>query len=158
MNNKKNNKKAELKITGMTCATCVRTIEKSVSNLDGVTDIKVNLGNETGTVEYDSTKLRIADIEKAVRDAGYEVVDEKATIKIGGMTCATCVKIIEKALKNLDGIISVNVNLGVEKAYITYNPRIISVTDIKKTIEEAGYQYLGKDGEEIEDLEKTARE
>ncbi|MBU2598253.1 MAG: heavy metal translocating P-type ATPase, partial [Actinobacteria bacterium] len=148
----------ELKITGMTCATCVRTIEKSVSNLDGVTDIKVNLGNETGTVEYDSTKLRIADIEKAVRDAGYEVLDEKATIKIGGMTCATCVKIIEKALKNLDGIISVNVNLGVEKAYITYNPRIISVTDMKKTIEEAGYQYLGKEGEEIEDLEKIARE
>jgi len=158
MNAKENKKKTELKITGMTCATCVRTIEKSVSNLDGVTDIKVNLGNETGTVEYDSTKLRIADIEKAVRDAGYEVLDEKATIKIGGMTCATCVKIIEKALKNLDGIISVNVNLGVEKAYITYNPRIISVTDMKKTIEEAGYQYLGKEGEEIEDLEKIARE
>lgn len=158
MSSKNSKKKAELKITGMTCATCVRTIEKSVSNLDGVTDIKVNLGNETGTVEYDSTKLRIADIERAVRDAGYEVVDEKATIKIGGMTCATCVKTIEKALKNLDGIISVNVNLGAEKAYITYNPRIISVTDIKKTIEEAGYQYLGKEGEEIEDLEKIARE
>ncbi|MFH1584050.1 MAG: heavy metal-associated domain-containing protein, partial [Actinomycetota bacterium] len=136
MNDKKNNKKAELKITGMTCATCVRTIEKSVSNLDGVTDIKVNLGNETGAVKYDSTKLKLVDIEKAVRDAGYEVVNEKATIKIGGTTCATCVKIIEKALKNLDGIISVNVNLGVEKAYITYNPRIISVTDMKKTIEE----------------------
>ena len=158
MSSKNSKKKAEFKITGMTCATCVRTIEKSVSNLDGVTDIKVNLGNETGTVEYDSTKLRIADIEKAVRDAGYEVVNEKATIKIGGMTCATCVKIIEKALKNLDGIISVNVNLGAEKAYITYNPRIISVTDMKKTIEEAGYQYLGKEGEEIEDLEKIARE
>jgi len=158
MNSKENKKKAELKITGMTCATCVRTIEKSVSNLDGIIDVKLNLGNEIGTVEYDSKKLNLVDIEKAIKDAGYGVINEKVTLKIGGMTCATCVKTIENSLRNLDGIINVNVNLGAEKAFVTYNPKVITISDMKKAIEDAGYQYLGLEGEDVEDLEKKARE
>lgn len=158
MNSKENKKKAKLKITGMTCATCVRTIEKSVSNLDGIIDVKLNLGNEIGTVEYDSKKLNLVDIEKAIKDAGYGVINEKATLKIGGMTCATCVKTIENSLRNLDGIISVNVNLGAEKAFVTYNPKVITISDMKKAIEDTGYQYLGLEGEDVEDLEKKARE
>lgn len=158
MNSKENKKKAELKITGMTCATCVRTIEKSVSNLDGIIDVKLNLGNEIGTVEYDSKKLNLVDIEKAIKDAGYGVINEKVTLKIGGMTCATCVKTIENSLRNLDGIINVNVNLGAEKAFVTYNPKVITISDMKKAIEDAGYKYLGLEGEDVEDLEKKARE
>jgi len=158
MNSKENKKKAKLKITGMTCATCVRTIEKSVSNLDGIIDVKLNLGNEIGTVEYDSKKLNLVDIEKAIKDAGYGVINEKATLKIGGMTCATCVKTIENSLRNLDGIISVNVNLGAEKAFVTYNPKVITISDMKKAIEDTGYKYLGLEGEDVEDLEKKARE
>jgi len=158
MSSKNNKKKAELKITGMTCATCVRTIEKSVSKLDGVIDVKLNLGNETGMVEYESKKLKISDIEKAIKDAGYGVINEKSTVKIGGMTCATCVKTVENSLKGLDGIVNVNVNLGAEKAFITYNPKVITISDMKKAIENAGYQYLGLEGEDVEDLEKKARE
>jgi len=158
MSSKNNKKKAELKITGMTCATCVRTIEKSVSNLDGIIDVKLNLGNEVGTVEYDSKKLNLVDIEKAIKDAGYGVINEKATVKVGGMTCATCVKTVENSLKGLDGIVNVNVNLGAEKAFITYNPKVITISDMKKAIENAGYQYLGLEGEDVEDLEKKARE
>ncbi len=158
MNVKENKKKAELKITGMTCATCVRTIEKSVSNLDGIIDVKLNLGNETGTVEYDSKKLNLVDIEKAIKDAGYGVINEKVTVKIGGMTCATCVKTVENSLKGLDGIVTVNVNLGAEKAFITYNPKVITISDMKEAIEDAGYQYLGLEGVDVEDLEKKARE
>ncbi|MGB3346094.1 MAG: heavy metal translocating P-type ATPase [Candidatus Humimicrobiia bacterium] len=158
MNSKENKKKAEFKITGMTCATCVRTIEKSVSKLDGVIDVKLNLGNETGMVEYEPKKLKIYDIEKAITDVGYRVINEKATIKIGGMTCATCVKTIENSLKGLDGVVSVNVNLGAEKAFVTYNPKVVKISDMKKAIEGAGYQYLGVEGEDVEDLEKKARE
>ena len=91
----KHRKKAELKISGMTCATCVTTIEKSLSRLGDVTNVQVNLGNETAMVKYDPTKLKLADLEKAVIDAGYKVIHEKITLKIGGITCATCVKRIE---------------------------------------------------------------
>lgn len=83
---------------------------------------------------------------------------KKAKLKITGMTCATCVRTIENSLRNLDGIISVNVNLGAEKAFVTYNPKVITISDMKKAIEDAGYQYLGLEGEDVEDLEKKARE
>ncbi len=151
-------KKVELKISGMTCATCATTIEKSLSSLNGVTNAQVNLGNETAMVEYDSAKLKHADLEKAVTDAGYRVTNEKVVLKVGGMTCATCVKTIENSLQKLDGIVSVNVNLGAEKAYVIYNPRVLSVVDMKISIENAGYQYLGVEGEETENLEEEARE
>jgi len=83
---------------------------------------------------------------------------KKTEIKISGMTCATCVKTIENALNRLDGIAGVIVNLGAEKAYVTYNPKMATVADMKEAIEEAGYQYLGVEGEEAEDLEEAARE
>jgi len=151
-------KKAELKISGMTCAMCATTIEKSLLSRDGVADAQVNLGNETAMVEYDSTLLKLTDLEKAVTDAGYEVINDKVMLKIGGMTCAMCVKTIEDTIKRLDGISSVNVNLSAEKAHITYNPKMTTVAEMKRAIEEAGYQYLGVEGEETEDLEKVARE
>lgn len=151
-------KKAELKIAGMTCATCATTIEKSLLSQHGVADAQVNLGTETATVEYAPTKVQLIDLEKAVKDAGYSVINERATLKIGGMTCAMCVKTIETALKKLDGIVDVTVNLGAERAYVTYNPRILTIAEMKSTIEEVGYQYLGMEGEEAEDIEKAARE
>jgi Cu+-exporting ATPase len=155
---KKPKKKIELKVSGMTCASCATTIEKSLFRLDGVTKAQVNLGTETVSVEHDSDKLKLTDIEKAVTDVGYGVVNEKAVIKIGGMTCAMCVKTNEEALKKLDGVISASVNLGAEKAYVTYNPKLVKIADFKKAIESVGYQYLGLEGEETEDLEEKARE
>jgi len=68
--------RTELKIGGMHCATCAATIEKSLSHLAGVTGARVSFANETATVEYDSAKLKLADLEKAVADAGYRVMAE----------------------------------------------------------------------------------
>ena len=151
-------KKTELKISGMTCASCATTIEKSLLNLKGVSKAQINLGTETATVEYDQDKIKINNLNKAVTDAGYRVINEKTVIKIGGMTCAMCVKTNEEALKKLEGVVNANVNLGAEKAYITYNPNLTTMADIRKTIEDAGYQYIGVEGEETEDLEKKTRE
>ena len=142
----------------MTCASCATTIEKSLSHLGGVTKAQVNLGTETATVEYDPNKVKLPDLNKAVTDVGYEVINEKAVIKIGGMTCAMCVKTNEEALKKLDGVISTSVNLGAEKAYVTFNPKLITIADLKKTLDSVGYQFLGLEGEETEDFEEKIRE
>ncbi len=155
---KKPEKKTELKISGMTCASCASTIEKSLLNMKGVSKALVNLGTETATVEYDQDKVKINDLNKAVTDVGYDVVNKKTVIRIGGMTCAMCVKTNEEALKKLEGVVSAHVNLSAEKAYITYNPNLTTIADIKKTIEDSGYQFLGIEGEESEDLEKKVRE
>lgn len=154
---KKSKKKAEIKISGMSCAACAVNIEKSLKNLEGVNKADVNFGTEKATVEYDNEKLKIKDLENAVEEAGYKVVKEKVIIKVGGMTCAMCVKAIEDAIGKIDGVSEVNVNLGAEKAYITYNPKMTTIEELREAIEDAGYQYLGIEGEELENIEEKVR-
>ena len=150
-------KKTEIKISGMSCASCALNVEKSLKGLDGVEEAQVNIGTEKATVEYDSGKLKLSELEHAVEEAGYGVANENVILKIGGMTCVMCVKAIEDALGKLDGISKVNVNLTAEKAYVTYNPEVTTITDMKNAIEDLGYQYLGVEGEETEELEDKVR-
>jgi Cu+-exporting ATPase len=151
-------KKAELKISGMHCATCAVTIEESLAKIGDGTNARVNFGTDSARVEYDPKKVSLARIEKAVKDAGYDVVNREATIKVGGMMCATCVETIGAALRELPGVVTATVNLGTEKAYVTFNPSLTTIGDMKKAIEDAGYQYLGVSGEMSEEAEKKARE
>ncbi len=153
----KEKKKAEIKISGMSCATCAVTVEKSLSSVEGVKLARVNLGTETAVVEYVPEKANMKILEEAVRSAGYDVVNEKVTVKIGGMSCASCVRTVENAINALDGVLEVDVNLGAEKAYIVFNPKMVGLPEIKDAIESAGYQYLGLEGEE-EDAERKIRE
>jgi Cu+-exporting ATPase len=150
--------KAEIKISGMHCATCAINIEESLLQIRDVSKVQVNFGTDTAHVEFDPQKVSITELEKAVKDVGYDVVNHEVTLKIGGMVCATCVQTIESALRALPGVVSANVNLGTEKAYVTYNPSVSAIPDMKKAIEDAGYQYLGIAGEVSEEAEKIARE
>ena len=69
-------------------------------------------------------------------------------IKIGGMHCAMCVKTVEEALGKVAGVRAVNVNLANEKAYLEFDDGHFSIEAAKRAIESAGYQYLGREGEE----------
>jgi len=135
---------------------CSSTIEKSLASLPGVLNAQVNLGNEIAFVEYNPTQVNLCDLEKAITDVGYSTVNKTAIIKIGGMTCATCEKTVTDALQRLDGIVKVSVNLATEKATVTYNPRMISLVEMKKAVEDTGYHYLGVEG--AEDLTTEIRE
>lgn len=64
-----------LSIGGMSCASCVNTVQEAVSELDGVLSASVNLVTEKLTVRYDPQRVRVAQIKKAVVDAGYEVIE-----------------------------------------------------------------------------------
>jgi Cu+-exporting ATPase len=151
-------KKTDIKISGMGCASCAIKIEKSLDNLEGVQEAQVNLATEKATIEYDPEKLGVGQLEQAVEAAGYVVVKDKAVLKIGGMTCAMCVKAIEGVLSKLDGITEVTVNLGAEKAYVTYNSDLVTIDDMKNAIEDLGYQFLGLEGEESQELEEEVRQ
>lgn len=151
-------KKAELKISGMMCASCSSTVEDALKEVEGVAGARVNLGTETASVEYDSSKAKLADLERAVEEAGYGVVNERVTLKIGGMMCASCVSAVGDAIKEANGVLAVSVNLGAERACVTYNPKVTSVAEMRRAIEEAGYQYLGVVGEESEESERREQE
>ena len=66
----------------------------------------------------------------------------EVTIPIEGMHCASCVALIEKSVKFLDGVVSVNVNLANEKSYIKYNPEKLKISDINSVIDKAGFKAL----------------
>ena len=150
-------KKAEIKVSGMHCASCALNVEKSLKDLEGVENAQVNIGTEKATVEYDPEKLKLTELENAIENAGYGVANDHVILKIGGMSCVMCVKAIEEGLGKLDGISNVNVNLTSEKAYVTYNSEITTIADMKNVIEDLGYQYLGVEGEKTEKLEEEVR-
>ena len=151
-------RKAELKISGMHCASCALNIERALEGRDDVYDARVNLAAGTATVEYDPAKATLADLEKTVTDAGFEVVRDEITIRIGGMVCASCAQVIEASLTDLEGIYEARINLATETAQIAYNPALVTTSEIRAAVEDAGYQYLGLAEEVPEDLEARARE
>lgn len=149
--------KIELKVTGMTCASCVARVEKGIKDVKGVSDARVNLATEKATVEYDPSAVSVETIAKAVKDSGYGVVTESVTLPIGGMTCASCVARIEKDLKATKGVVNAFVNLATERATVTYIPSIITVPDIKKVIVNAGYT-IREEMRELPEVEAVDRE
>ena len=150
--------RAEIKVAGMTCAMCVKAIENSLAHMEGVISAQVNLGAETALVEYDPGKVDLAGLEETVVNTGYQVVHDQAVVKIGGMSCVMCVKAAEKSLNGLEGVVSARVNLASETAHVDYNSSLVGLPEIKAAIEEAGFQYLGRAGEESADAEEEARQ
>lgn len=140
-------KKAELQVSGIHCATCAVTIEESLAAVPGVEKAEVNIAANTATVHYNQGKTDLAALEGAVTEAGYGVVRAEAVIRIGGMVCAVCVQTIEAALQDLPGVSAATVNLANEKAYVTYNSSLTSITAMREAIEDAGYTFLGLDKE-----------
>lgn len=138
----KNLLKDTYNIEGMTCASCVQAVEKSVGKLSGVDDVAVNLATEKMDVSYDSTVLAGKDIEGAVEDAGYKALKNIATqtFEIEGMTCASCVQAIEKSVGKVAGVDDVAVNLATEKMNVSYDEDAITAGDIIKAVQDAGYQ------------------
>ncbi|WP_332448708.1 heavy metal translocating P-type ATPase [Methanoculleus sp.] len=151
-------RKAELKITGMHCASCALNVERALQDRGDVYEARVNLATETVTVEYDPTKATLADLEETVVDAGYEVVRNEVTVRVGGMVCASCAQVIEASLTDLDGVYEARVNLATENVRIVYNPALVTISDIRAAVEDAGYQYLGLEEEISEDIEEEMRE
>jgi Cu+-exporting ATPase len=92
----KGKRKTSFGISGMTCASCVETIQRSLADLQGIESANVNLATERATISYDPEKVNIEQVKKTVRDAGYDVVLNVVTISVGGMSCATCANTIEE--------------------------------------------------------------
>lgn len=129
----------ELKIQGMTCASCVFRVEKSLSKVAGVKSVSVNLATEKANVQGD-VSVNLAEIQAAVENAGYSVESEDVSFGVGGMTCASCVSRVEKALR-MPGVLSASVNLATEKASVKVL-KGFQRSELKKAVEKAGYEFI----------------
>ncbi|MDD7794795.1 heavy metal translocating P-type ATPase [Clostridium sp. 'White wine YQ'] len=147
------------KIEGMTCAACVRAVERSTKKLQGVEESFVNLATEKLNIKFNEEEVTTEDIIAAVDKAGYKAIHEEKEeqlitskiFKIEGMTCAACVRAVERAVNKVEGVNSGSVNLATEKLTIEYDSSKVRSMDIMAAVEKAGY----KAKEEEETQEET---
>jgi Cu+-exporting ATPase len=149
-----------LPITGMTCANCAFTVERSLKKADGVSDATVNFATEQATVFLDPALLKPADLVQRVQEAGYGVVTARVELPITGMTCANCAATVERTLnRKVPGVVQANVNFATERATVEYIPGVASVAGMIHAIEEAGYGVVQAAAQEkMEDVEAQARQ
>ncbi len=133
------NCKVTFMVSGMTCAACSSRIDKRLNTAEGVRRATVNLALGKAMVEYDDKKTDAMDLISIIRDTGYDVVLEKTELALKGMTCAACAARLEKVLNSQEGIMKAVVNFAIESAAVEYNPAQVSIDDIIKAVQRAGY-------------------
>ncbi len=152
-------KTLSLPVHGMTCASCVSHVEKALGSLDGVRQVRVNLAAGKAWVEYDPGHVDTGRMERAVTDIGYQVGREQVTLTVRGMTCASCVAQVEKALRELDGVVGVVVNLAAGSARVDYFSGSVTVGEMKRAVRNIGYEAEERvEGLAALDREREARQ
>lgn len=155
----KNISEITLPISGMTCASCVSHVEDALKELPGTSNVVVNLGTNKASLSYDSQRVNLDDMRRAVEDVGYGIPTAELTFDVSGMTCASCVDHVESALKELRGVQDVVVNLGLNTARVTYIPGVVSTASMKRPVREVGYEAQERsEGTDALDRERQARE
>jgi len=142
---------AVIPVKGMHCATCAMSISKTLHGRPGVKSADVSFGTEKAVVEYDPEEVSLEEIGDAIRELEYEPVlpseeeSREVTLLIVGMTCAACVAAVERALKRVPAVLDAVVNLATEKAFVRYDPRRVSILDLREAVRGAGYDVAGEE-------------
>lgn len=149
----------KLSIEDMTCASCVRHVEKAIKQVPGVASAAVNLATEKADVTFNG-KPDVAAVAQAVRTAGYGVTEEAMEFPVEGMTCASCIGRVEEALKGVPGVIDATANLASERARVRFLRGAVSFDDLAEAIERTGYHAVRETtaAETVSDEQRRAAE
>ncbi|XP_056645001.1 copper-transporting ATPase 1 isoform X1 [Diorhabda sublineata] len=150
-------------IDGMTCMSCVKTIEETVGKKRGILTIKVNLQEKTGLVRYDAALVTPQEICDYIDDMGFEASIPltslgktegitSAVIDIRGMTCNSCVQTIEGMISTSEGIKKIKVDLDKQEGYVEFNMNKTDAEKIAEQIEDMGFEAYVKS-----DIDKMPR-
>ncbi len=145
-------------VTGMTCANCAATVERTLKKTEGVSDASVNFASERATVHFDPSKVREEQLLERVERAGYGIATQRMELPITGMTCANCAATIERTLQSrVPGVVSATVNFATEKAVVQVVAGATGWKELARAIQDAGYGVVEAAPEEMEDAEAAAR-
>lgn len=136
----------DLNIEGMTCASCVARVEKALKKVEGVLDAQVNLATEKAHVSAINS-VPLSKLTQAVQKAGFDIQSDRIELAIEGMTCASCVARVEKALMKVEGVSEAQVNLATETAWVKASHAQIPA--LIAEVEKAGYQATIKSGRDM---------
>ena len=124
----------------MTCASCSARVERALQRVPGVQQVSVNLASESAAVEL-SAAVSAATLSagRATRPA-TRCRRTQAELRIDGMTCATCVGRVEKALKAVPGVLEASVNLATSTAHVTRLAARRRHPALLQAVQRAGYE------------------
>jgi len=142
----------DIGVSGMTCASCVRRVEKALGRVPGVTAVSVNLATERARLSFAGPPDARAAAD-AVEAAGFHAERREFDLSVTGMTCASCSGRVEKALNRLPGVESAAVNLATERAHVVAFAGSLDTADLVAAVEKAGYGAapVTQDGEQAEE-------
>ncbi len=126
-----------LPIAGMTCASCVTRVERALVAVPGVASASVNLATERAQLQLGPEATAQA-LAAAVERAGYAVTQASAAFDIDGMTCASCVSRVERALRAVPGVIDASVNLATNRADVVHSGA--DTAALVAAVQRAGYE------------------
>ncbi|GCB76737.1 hypothetical protein scyTo_0018374 [Scyliorhinus torazame] len=146
-----------INIVGMTCQSCVQSIEGQISKEKGIVSINVSLKYSNALVKYIPTIIGTRQICEAIDDMGFEAsltnengsllerkiptpVEVTVKLEVEGMTCHFCVNKIEGKIGKLQGVNRVKVNLNKQEAIIVYQPRVIQPEELRNQVNNLGFQ------------------
>ena len=145
----------DIPVGGMTCASCVGRVERAIRSVEGVAAASVNLATERARVRL-GPGAEAAKVAEAIRDVGYEPAERTVSLRISGMTCASCVGRVERALRAVPGVVDAVVNLATGRATVRALGDVTGA--LVRAVAEAGYEaepaQTGADGT---DRERAAR-
>ncbi len=151
-------KQITLPITGMTCANCVATVERSLKKQPGVQGAVVNLASERATVTFDPQLVVLPDLLQRIERAGYGVATGEAEFVLKRIADDNDARRLEKALREVEGVLEVQVLLAADKVRVRYIPTMVSQTELRAVMTRAGFAplELGGDTEDAEALARAA--
>ena len=140
-------KHMDLPIEGMHCASCVLSVNKTFGRIEGVEEVDADLSANKLHITVDTKKISYEEMERLVKNLGFELHTDEMTLRIQGMHCASCTMNVENFLIRLDGIFDVKADLTSQSAKIRYDSSKVTLDEIEKVIESLGFELLGVEGQ-----------
>ncbi len=134
-------------IIGMTCASCAQSIDHVLKQKEGIHKANINLATDTAFITYDENILTIENVIETIESAGFDATlkNDKLktlTLRVEGMTCATCAGNVDHAVKDLEGVNEVTVNIANDKMTVVFDTDVLKLSQIKKAVQDVGYDVI----------------
>ncbi|MBE6489430.1 MAG: copper-translocating P-type ATPase [Methanobrevibacter sp.] len=140
-------KHMDLPIEGMHCASCVLSVNKTFGKIEGVEEVDADLAANKLHITVDTKKISYEEMERLVKNLGFDLHSDEMTIRIQGMHCASCTMNVENFLIRLDGIFDVKADLTSQTAKIRYDSSKVTLDEIEEVITSLGFELLGVEGQ-----------
>jgi P-type Cu+ transporter len=148
-----------LAVNGMRRDSAVELIESALLRQPGVFHATVSRPDRRATIHFDPEQITPFDLAETIRSKGFEVPEAQVSMTVEGMTCAACVRRVERALSRQPGVMNASVNLATERATVRYLPLATDDEHLAQTVRDAGYDVpRPAPGREEQDEERRERE